>query len=204
MLSRTIDDLTLGTDTLEERLLSDLRRIKKALAKARKQLTGISEPNEIHKLDDEIVRLQWQIYEIVSRATRGLYSSQDISDWTAIHDEMQCSPPDFGAGTISKLVRLEIVPNATFRSTYLSSEMKANGLSVLATKVVEQLKAAGIEKDYSLLKGDGTADHTAMARILAIKPTERNGKRYARLFIPYALAVALADTLHIPYPCVGV
>jgi hypothetical protein len=205
MSSVTIDrpsGLDIDAFKLEKELCLEQRRLIKAQLNCRKRLDdlgGCPDKAEIIDLDSEVAELQWKLYDIVSRATRGVFSPNDISDWVEHVRVLGGQPPTFGSTLLSDLVHVRRVPNAAFRANWLQNKQS---LTVLGRLMLDPLREFEDETGKSmggktLLRQTGDIDTSTLKRMLGAEAYTANYKRHVRIFIQYELAVVFARAMKI-------
>lgn len=117
------------------------------------------------------------------------YTAEDFASWWQAAEEKNCREPTLGSGTLARLYRFEIVPNALLR------------------KAVERLCEDG-ELSLALLAkfipSDLVRDDVYLGRLLGFSATSEKNGRALRWYMQYEQAVAIARAIGIRPQEVGI
>lgn len=124
------------------------------------------------------------------------YTAQDFAAWWQRAAELDARPSALGPGTVGRLFRVEIVPNALLRDRV--QEVRADSEGTEDGTTLDSI-ADAIEDSI-------IADGTYLGRLLGINAyTERSGYCYRRLrwYMKYEQAASVARVIDVPLQEVG-
>lgn len=195
------------------------RMIRLDAAQAALDETAANLAASVRRIDgDEAEKVRVQAAAIAEACGNDLtgqprYTVEDVLGWIARAVELGAGIPVFGPRTVERVFRLELVPNAILRERFQAQcpdrPLAITEASHMGAEVHQGMTAGGLAKALGFtrtINGTPLGDGTAVERLLGLRTTSgRPGHAPTlRLFIPYDLAVRIADVLDVNYHDLGV
>lgn len=130
------------------------------------------------------------------------YAPEEVKRWLAHAAELGAARPSVGAHTLLKLYRREVVPNGLLRERFLELHELGKLTAVELAKRLGYVRKGSPASQRRSPVGDATRVERDLG--LATVPGSNGRPPSLRLFIPYDLAVRLADLLEVSYHDCGV
>lgn len=121
-----------------------------------------------------------------------LYPASDVEAWLRLPETDGYAAPNIGASLIVKLSRVEVVPNARVRARYL--ELKAEAASADPDDGSVQTPSAIASR-----LGMRNSELERALGVVPNPPGSGDSLPTLRLFLPYEVAVRVADALGMTY-----